>query len=406
MKGFFGNRGTVIAAIVLLVSTSFFIGTYIGHTYSPNMVAVPSYADISGEVKKVDLSLFWRAWSALEDKYVSSEGVPSDEERIYGAIQGLAESYGDPYTVFFPPVEAKEFESEISGNFEGVGMEVGEKDDVITVIAPLKGTPADRAGVLPGDIILGVNGTSTAGLAVDEVVALIRGPKGSKVTLTLLKADTKKPAEVSIVRDVIDIPTIDTELRKDGVFVISLYNFSANSPALFRNALKEFVLSGSDKLVLDLRGNPGGYLEAAVDIASWFLPEGKVVVTEEGKHSEENIVFRSRGYPALSKNPKFVILVDGGSASASEILAGALKEHGLAQLVGTKTYGKGSVQELIRLTSGTSLKVTVARWLTPNGTSISEGGLAPDVEVAITAEDVEAGRDPQLEKAVELLLQQ
>jgi carboxyl-terminal processing protease len=185
--------------------------------------------------------------------------------------------------------------------------------------------------------------------------------------------------------------------------VLELYNFSAQSPRLFRNALRDFVASGSDKLIVDLRGNPGGFLEAAVELASWFLPPGKPVVIEDFGKQGERRVHRSRGYNVFNENLKMVILINNGSASASEIFAGALREHGRAKLVGTQTFGKGSVQELVKITPETSLKVTVARWLTPNGVSISEGGLTPDIEVKMTPEDAKKKRDPQMEKAIELL---
>ncbi len=208
------------------------------------------------------------------------------------------------------------------------------------------------------------------------------------------------------MRDIINIPTINTRELPGGIFVIELYSFSAQSPNLFRGALREFMLSKSDKLILDLRNNPGGYLEAAIDMASWFLPSNKVVVREDFGTSQKERVYRSKGYDVFNENLKFVILIDGGSASASEILAGALAEHNRAILVGTKTFGKGSVQELVDITKETSLKITIARWLTPNGQSISDGGVTPHHIVEYTAADREAGRDPQLDKAVEVLLGQ
>jgi carboxyl-terminal processing protease len=199
------------------------------------------------------------------------------------------------------------------------------------------------------------------------------------------------------------MPTVDTE-KKGDVFIIRLYSFSAISPDLFRNALREFMMSGTNKLILDLRGNPGGYLEAAQDMASWFLPTGKVIVSEDFKDKSKNQVFRSKGYNIFNDKLKFVILIDGGSASASEILAGALHEHGVAKLVGAKSFGKGSVQELVDITSDTSLKVTIARWLTPNGNSISHMGIMPDVEVKLDEEAYKKDRtDTQLNKALEIL---
>ena len=241
-------------------------------------------------------------------------------------------------------------------------------------------------------------------MTLEKAVSLIRGKKGTEVRLTLARSSTPTPFEIKIVRDTITIPTVDTEFRENGVFVISLHNFSAVSPDLFREALRDFVISRSTKLVLDLRGNPGGYLEAAVDMASWFLPAGEVIVREEAGRNGAGDVFRSRGYNIFNNKLKMVILVNGGSASASEILAGALQEHHKATLVGEKTFGKGSVQELFPVTGDTSLKITIARWLTPNGVSISEGGLKPDVEVKITEEDIKKQKDPQMDKAIELLL--
>jgi carboxyl-terminal processing protease len=332
---------------------------------------------------------------------IDSNGV-TDEQRVYGAIEGMTRSLGDPYTVFFPPVESKSFAQAISGNFGGVGMEVGSKDGVITVISPLKDSPAAKAGMKAGDKIVRINATSTQDMSVETAVGFIRGEVGTTVKLTVYRANIKDPFEVSIVRDTINIPTIDTETKGD-VFIIHMYNFSAVSPNLFRDALRTFVESGKTKMILDLRGNPGGYLEAAIDMASWFLPAGKVVVKEDFRNAEDAQVYRSKGYNIFNDNLKMVVLIDGGSASASEILAGALHEHGVATLVGTQSFGKGSVQELVDITKDTSLKVTIARWLTPNGISISHGGLTPDVVVKLDEEKFKAGKDNQIEKAIEIL---
>ncbi len=369
----------------------------------------------------VDFAPFWKAWQVLNQKYVTAASS-TDQDKVWGAIKGLAASEGDPYTVFFPPEESKMFASDIAGNFEGVGMEIDVKDGILTVVAPLKGSPAEKAGIKAGDKILKIDDKSTADLGVDAAIKMIRGKKGTTVKVSVYRDSTKETLDKNITRDVIDIPTVETEvksasgatatadnggsgLRSDGIFVIRLFSFSADSPNLFRNALREFVQSGSHKLVLDLRGNPGGYLEAAWDMASWFLPAGDVIVTEDFGQSAPPQVYRSKGYNIFDKNLKFVILVDGGSASASEILAGALKEHGVAKLVGTKTFGKGSVQELINITPDTSLKVTVARWLTPNGNSISKHGIEPDYNVPVTPDDVAKKNDKQMQKAVEVLNQ-
>lgn len=351
----------------------------------------------------VDFEAFWKAWNVINDRFVATATTTSDQEKVYGAIAGLAASLHDPYTVFFPPVEKKEFEEQVSGQFEGVGMEVGMKDGIVTVVAPLKGNPAERAGMKTADKILKIDDTVTAGMAVDEAVRRIRGKKGTTVRLTVYREGIKDPFEVSIVRDTISVPTVEGTLRDDKVFVIRIHNFSGVVLDQFREALRDFVVSGSTKLVIDLRSNPGGYLEAAVEMASWFLPQGALVVSEDrgGKGTAET--FRSKGYDAFGDSIKTVVLVDGGSASASEILAGALRDHGRATLIGTRTFGKGSVQELVPITSDTALKLTIARWLTPNGLSISGNGITPDYEVALTKEDIDKRFDAQMEAAAAFL---
>lgn len=405
-KNRFSTQATV-ALMILLMAGSYFLGFSFGQSNLRTNIP-PNILNTKLE-KDVDFDSFWQVWNLLDDKFVAvatSTKEITDQSKVWGAIQGLAASYGDPYTVFFPPVESEQFEEEISGNFEGVGMEIALKDGAITVVAPLKGTPAYKAGILAGDKILKINDTSTFGLTVEESVKLIRGKKGTIVKITLSREGEKNSREISIVRDIINIPTIDTELLKDGkVFIIRLYNFSAVSTELFRAALREFALSGTNNLILDVRGNPGGYLEASVDMASWFLESGQVIVREDFGSKYEEVIHRSRGYNIFNDKLKMVVLIDGGSASASEILAGALKDHGKATLVGSKSFGKGSVQELVRVTTETSLKVTVAKWLTPDGYSISDGGLTPDFEVKRTAEDFEKGLDPQLERAIKFILE-
>lgn len=349
---------------------------------------------------QVDFSPFWTAWDTIESKYVSNNGLDS-QKMVWGAIQGLVKSLGDPYSVFFPPQESKSFQDEMRGNFGGVGMEIGIRNNALIVISPLKGTPAERVGIKSGDKILKIDDKATTDMSAEEAARLIRGEKGTSVKLTILKKNSEKSVEINITREIIRIPVLDTEKKPDGIFIIKMYNFSANSADVFRNALREFITSGSDKLILDLRNNPGGYLESSVDIASWFLPVGKVVAREKFSSGEEDL-FRSKGYDVF-KNLPFVILVNEGSASASEILAGALQEHGIAKLVGQKTFGKGSVQELVQITPDTSLKITIAKWLTPNGKSISDEGLEPDIKVEMTEKDIEANRDPQMDKAVEIL---
>lgn len=409
MPDFFKYRAYVLAVLVL-VGGIFFSGYYVGKQHIPEAYKVRQVAnlvDATGSTD-VDFQAFWRAWNVINERYVPSSSTTTekvdDQTRVYGAIAGMVSALNDPYTVFFPPAESKSFSEEISGQIEGVGMEVGIKDGILTVIAPVKGTPAYNAGVKPGDKILKVGDVFTDKLSAEEAIKLIRGKKGTEVTITFFREGVDEPFPISIVRDVINMPTVDTEIKGD-VFIIRLYSFSAISPNLFREALRDFVESGKYKLVIDLRGNPGGYLEAANDIASWFLPTGKVVVKEDFRNEEDNQVFRSKGYNIFSDELKLAILIDGGSASASEILAGALRDHGVATLVGMQSFGKGSVQELVNITDDTSLKVTIARWLTPNGISISHQGLTPDVEVKFDEEKFKDGIDVQLDKAIEILNQ-
>ena len=392
-----------VAAVLLIVVGAFGAGVYFGA--SGKTASSSTFFDGTTPPDQVNFGPLWKAWEVLEEKYVSSTSTKqvTAEDKLWGTIQGLAGSYGDPYTVFMPPEDRKVFEADISGSFGGVGMEIGKRNDVLTVIAPLKGTPAAAAGILTGDKVLEINGDSTDKLSVDEAIRKIRGEVGTTVKLTIQREGSTELKPVSIVRAVISVPPLATELRADGIFVIELYSFSATSPGAFREALREFSVSGTDKLILDLRGNPGGFLEAAVDIASWFLPAGKVIVTEHFGGDKDDRIYRSKGYNVFTDNLKMAILINEGSASASEILAGALQQHTKEKLIGENSYGKGSVQELIPITSDTSLKVTVAQWLTPNGSSISDGGLKPDIEVKLTAEDLEKGKDPQLEKAVQLL---
>ena len=404
------TKKTLLAAGISLVVViaSFVGGIYVGHQDRPDIEKITELlhkeSDVLAKNPEIDFDPFWKAWVVLNTKFVGDDSTTTEQKKVWGAIQGLVGSYGDPYTVFMPPEEAAVFAQNISGNFGGIGIEIGIRDNILTVIAPLKGTPAFVAGMLSGDKIVKIEATSTEGMSVDEAVHFIRGEIGTPVALTVVREGEDEPLDFKLTRSTINIPTIDTEKRDDGVFVIKLYNFSGTSAGLFRDALREFAESGYYRLVLDLRGNPGGFLEAAVDMASWFLPSGKVIVTEDYGGKRENIIHRSRGYDAFSKRLKMMILVNQGSASASEILAGALSEQGIAQLIGDRTFGKGSVQELEKLTPDSSLKITVAHWKTPLGHSISKGGLTPDYKVEITKADREAEKDPQLDKAIEILL--
>tara|TARA_B100002051_G_scaffold276628_1_gene326263 strand:+ start:33779 stop:35113 length:1335 start_codon:yes stop_codon:yes gene_type:complete len=370
-----------------------------------NIFAAEPEVAVVDDGDRPSLNEFWEVWELLDEKFANSSTTDeiTAEEKLQGAIDGLVDAYDDPYTVYFTPVDTEAFNENISGNFSGVGMEVGIREGLVTVIAPLPDTPAEQAGVLAGDVIVQIDEVTTEDMRIDEAVKLIRGEKGTEVVLRVFREGESEFIDIPIIRDTIAIPTVKTEVIDD-VFVISLYSFNAIAEAEMSKAFIEYIESGAGPLVLDLRGNPGGYLQGAVSIASYFLPAGKVVVTEEFGDETLNDVFRSRGRQLRDFHTEdMVVLVDNGSASASEILAGALKDHGVATVIGTQTFGKGSVQEVVDLDNGSSLKVTVARWLTPNGVSISDGGLAPDIVISRTPADRLADTDPQLDAAVRFL---
>jgi carboxyl-terminal processing protease len=348
----------------------------------------------------------------IDNKFISWKAtytLPTLKEIEQNMVAGYVNSFKDPYTQYFPPKEAKNFLENVRGSFGGVGMEVGLRDGRVTVISPLKDTPAMRAGIKAGDVVVKINSQDISNMSVEEAVSIIRGEPGTKVELTVARKTTdanKKEIiqnkDFSVTREVIKIPTIDTKLEK-GVFVISLYSFSAESPELFRQALLKFTESKTNKLIIDLRGNPGGYLESSVEIASFFLPEGKTIVDEKGRDSygqNGSNIHRSKGYNVFNNNLKLFILIDEGSASASEILAGALQDHGLAKVYGQKSYGKGSVQEFIDLSSGGALKVTIAKWYTPNGRSITEDKIVPDFPTVRTDKTT---RDSELTEVINMI---
>ena len=394
----------LIPVIVILGVVLFFGGFFIGKN-SQLQQSVSDRIFFNRELGKpepIDFSLFWQALRMLEEKYVNSEKLDY-KEMLYGAIEGMTNSLGDDYTIFMKPEKAKSFMESVSGteSFEGVGMEIGIKNKILTVISPLEGTPAYQAGIKAGDKILEIDNQSTEGLLVEEAVNLIRGKKGTQVTLLINRKDFKEPKEFKLTRDVIQVPVIKWEIRNNDIAHIKFYQFAGNLPSKFENIVSEILKSNAKKIILDVRNNPGGYLEVAVDIASWFLPKNSVVLKEEFKNGELE-EYKSKGYNALQDFP-VVVLINKGSASASEILAGALRDIKGIKLIGEKTFGKGSVQEMERLKDGSSLKITVAKWLTPSGVSITDDGLNPDIEIEISDEDYDNDKDPQLDKAIELL---
>lgn len=348
----------------------------------------------------VEFRVFWDMWRTLKDKYY--EQPLEDKQMLYGAMRGLADSAGDPYTAFFEPKEAELFQESLSGKFGGIGAEIGLRNDRITVIAPLPDTPAERAGLKAGDIILSVDETSLNGYRVDQAVGIIRGERGTTVTLRIVREVKGKPSEseIKIVRDEIVIKSVRLNNLKNGIAHIELLSFNADTPEAFDQVVDDVLRLDPKGIVLDMRNNPGGFLQVAQYVAGAWL--GDLVVVKERRQGVVFESLRGTGRKRLEGIPT-VVLINEGSASASEIVAGALQDYGLAKLVGKKTFGKGSVQDLIELRDGAAVKITIAEWLTPKERVINNAGLEPDVIIERTLEDYEAQKDPQLDRAVGIL---
>ena len=412
MPKIFNNRIFITGfSIIILIAVSggaFYFGYQRG-VKNPQTVIIRGVANLEeGKTEAVDFGLFWEAWKILKEKYVGAENL-DNQNLVYGAVSGLLNSLGDQNSVFMPPSDAKKFGEDISGEFSGIGAEIGIRNEQLVIIAPLKSTPAEKAGLKPLDKILKINDKSTDEMIVDEAVKLIRGSKGTTVVLTILRNSWEQSKEISIIRDTIQIPTLDwkmldlsgIESENGNIAYFHLYNFYENAPFLFYQAVIKAALSNPKGIILDLRNNPGGYLEASVDLAGWFMKRGELTVTEEFRSGQKE-EFKTYG-SGFFKDLPLVVLINEGSASASEILAGALRDNRGIKLVGKKSFGKGTVQELVNLKDSSQIKITVAHWLMPKGQLIEKNGLTPDYEVNLTEEDVKNGKDPQLEKAVEVL---
>ena len=390
--------------VVLLIALSFKLGYTSGKkgfVYEPKEFKIINQ---NQEPKTVDYRLLWDAVKVVEDKYI--EKPPTPDKILYGAVRGAVDSFGDPYTTFFEPKNLENFRTDLAGSFDGIGAEIGKKDGNIVVVSPLDDMPAMKAGILAGDVIVKVDGEFTAGWSVEEAVGKIRGVKGTKVVLTIFREGRNAPFDVSVTRDKIEIKSVKWEFRdieKDGekqtVAIIKLTKFGDDTKPLFEKAVNEILTKNVGGIVLDMRNNPGGYLQTAVDLASYWVESGKLVVKEERKQGDDTD-YNASGRNRL-KDIRVVVLINGGSASAAEILAGALQDYQIANLIGEKSFGKGSVQELVELRGGTAVKVTVAKWITPGGKNLNKEGLHPDIEVKLTEEDINAGKDPQMEKAIE-----
>ena len=409
-----------LTLIILVGIAAFYFGYKNGQDF-PKVITVENVCNIeSNQTAQANFGVFWEAWDLLKKEHLKGDQA-TDKDLVYGAISGLVNSLGDPNTNFLPPEDSKKFEEDVNGSFGGIGAEIGIKNNQLVIVAPLEGTPAEKAGLKAGDKILTIDGKSTEKLDVNEAVKIIRGGVGKEVILSIFREAWTAPKEIKIIRAIIEIPTLkwnyiekDTKgitekeskdiIEQSGKKIahLQLYSFNQNAPVVFYKAALMILFGNIDGIVLDLRNNPGGYLEIANNLAGWFLDKGDIIVKEKFRSGDE-VVFRANGNSALKDIPT-VILVNKGSASASEILAGALRAHLKTKLIGTNTFGKGTVQELKSLSDNSKIKLTIANWELPDGSIISEEGIKPDIEVDISEEDVKQKRDTQLEKAIEVLI--
>ncbi|MFH1426588.1 MAG: S41 family peptidase [Candidatus Kerfeldbacteria bacterium] len=391
---------TVVMIIVLIVGVGIGYGMS-SYDFSTNgsgrFLGLDRGTDHSSE--EANFRLFWDVWDEVVQRHVDQPVNQAD--MLYGAIAGMVAGVGDPYSSYFDPEQSEKFLSEINGSFEGIGAEIGIKDDVLTVIAPLPGSPAELAGLMAGDRILAIDGLDTTFMSLNLAVQTIRGEQGTTVMLTIERKGEDKPLDIEITRNVIQIVSVEWEMIEQDdarIAMITVSHFNSDTAAAFKEAVNEVILQQPDGLILDLRNNVGGFLDASIQIASQFIEEGNVVVYEQDSQNELKPYFAEGVSPLNSINT--VVMINGGSASASEILAGALQDYEHAILVGTTSFGKGTVQDFQTFEDGSSLKLTVSRWLTPYENLIEEIGIAPDYYVDRTAEDFSLDLDPQLDAAV------
>ncbi|MEK7512533.1 MAG: S41 family peptidase [Patescibacteria group bacterium] len=397
------KKGKVFYVFIFLIFI--FIVSLSGFTvgkFSEGKITIKGNPTLYKETKLTELfdnSLVEQAWTILKSDFVD-QGKLDEKEMFYGALKGFVSAAGDPYTVLFDPQTAKEFEDQIAGAFEGIGAEIGLKEGVVVVVAALPDSPASKAGLMSGDKIFSVDAKQVTGMSLDKVVRMIRGAKGTNVSLIIVRGD-EEPREVVITRDVIELKSIKWQFRDDGILKIDLMAFNVDTTDLFMQIVKEAKTKNPRGIILDLRNNPGGLLDTALDIASAWVQTDLVLIEKFGDGRE---IAYNGSKNAFFKGLPTVVLINQGSASGSEIVAGALQDYGLAKIVGQKSFGKGSVQAVKKLSDGSSLKVTIAKWLTPKGRSINDEGIKPDIEVKFTKEDFDQKKDPQLDKAIEILL--
>lgn len=402
------------AGMVLVVILTFILGWQLGHRdvslkwadYHP-VVNVANREPPQNV--NLDFKLFWQTWDLLSQKYLDKKAL-DPQKLYYGAIQGMVAAVGDPYTVFLPPQQQKNTQEELSGRFDGVGIELGfNKDKRLVVMAPLSGTPADKAGIKPQDIIVKIDSKDTSSITLPEAVQLIRGPKGTKVTLTIFREGDQNTRDLSLNRDTIVVKSVEVSFKQTqsgkSVAVIKLSRFGERTEAEWNDAVSQVLAKGVQGVVLDLRNNPGGYLDGAVFIASEFLDGGNVVLQEDGQGQRTAYSVNRQG--KLLKLP-LSVLINKGSASASEIVAGALQDRKRATLVGEKSFGKGTIQDAEDLPGGSGIHITIAKWLTPNGRWANQtNGFDPDLKVDMPAAQTDNQNpvDSQMDKALDLLNQ-
>lgn len=395
----------LVGLLALMLISSGFVAGYASHS----LLSHPSSAEASGapaaEPSKESLQrsetfdLFWEAWGLIQRDFYGK--LPDEKGMTYGAIRGVIRTLNDPDTALTDPQIAAISRADITGGFEGIGARVRMNEEGYLVVAqPFENQPAAKAGLSPGDIILEVDGTPVQGMDIYQAISLIRGPAGTEVQLLIQRLGEEEPFLVTIIRSKIEIPTVQAKILAGDVAYLRLNDFHGRAIAQARRALRSLLDQDPVGLILDLRDNPGGLLDTAVDVSSLFLKPDQVILIELRK-DEEKKTYRAKGRP-LALDIPLVVLINGGSASASEIVAGALQDNSRGVLLGEPTFGKGSVQLPHQLSDGAELRVTIAQWLTPSGHALRNGnGLLPDIPVPMTSQDFQAGRDPQLNRALE-----
>ena len=397
-------RLAVVGVLVSLVTSVAFLAGFAARSslVLAEVPAEPITVAVEPTSREQDaFRVFWEVWDILERDFYGE--LPEGQDLTYDAISGVIDGLGDQYTAFLEPKLADVVREDMSGSFEGIGAVVNMNDDgQLEIVQTFEGKPAALSGLRSGDIVLAVDDTPIEAMSVFEAVALIRGPAGSVVRLSIQRQGVEEPFLVEVVRQRIEMPAVESRmLEGDDIAYLKLTEFNAQATSRFRDALQSLLVEEPRGLILDLRDNPGGYLNVSVEIGSQFIGEGRILVERFKDDQERDYAAQGRGL--ATDAPHLVVLVNGHTASASEIVAGAIQDAGRGILVGEQTLGKGSVQLSYHLSDGSELRVTHARWFTPNGRAIHEEGLTPDIQVGITEEDLEAGRDTQLQRAIEYL---